>query len=250
MINLFKTRPLLDSFYQQNKIAADKEHLLNIGAMLVEYNQYRDSLTLKSRLKSGQLEPLLNTAWDISDPASCVTLLESLLRLPNQNKNSDFVRALLLQRLNVNAMAYEVLIDPANLYACLERNCQSLFEKNAAAFDRSQFDAIGNLAAWDIERAGLVVRYAYNVNWLAKEEILAYLEKFHALAVANYQTWADYYVAYMKARTLFYEQKETEYLDYVYTLRRMYSKPDFFCLKYPLKPSSMDHALTTSKAGE
>ena len=234
MLSLFKSKSVLDGFYEQNKIAPEKEPLLNIGAMVLEYNQHRDSLTLKSRLKPSQLEPLLNSAWNIMDKLTCVELLEELLQLPSQAQNRDYVDAILLQRQNINDLAYEVLIAPANLYSCLQRNCESLFEKSGAAFDKTQFDAIGNVTAWDIERAGLVIRYAYNIGWLTETETLNYLEKFYALAAANFKTWADYYVAYMKSRTLFYEQKETEYIDYVYTLRRMYKNTEFFCLKYTI----------------
>ena len=242
MFNPFKTKPLLDDFYQQNKIGAEKEPLLNIGAMLLEYNQYRDSLTLKSRLKPGQLEPLLNDAWGVFDKSSCQGLLEGLLQLPNQTEHSDYVNALLLQHRNINELAYEVLIEPANLYGCLERNCESLFRANGTSFDRIQFDAIGNVTAWDIERGGLVTRYAFNIGWLTQEEAMGYLEKFYALAKANYSKWADYYIAYMKSRTLFYEQKETDYIEYVYTLHRMYRKPEYFCLQFPLHEQGSEKA--------
>lgn len=234
MFSLFKTKPLLDDFYLQHKIADDKEHLLNIGAMLLEYNEQRDSLTLKSRLKTAQLEPLLNSAWEIYNRKSCIELLNGLLQLPNQQKHSQYVNAILLQKQNVDQLAYEVLVNPANLYKCLERNCQSLFEENGAAFDRIQFDGIGNITAWDIERAGLIARYAFNIGWINEVETLACLERLFTLAKSNYRHWADYYVAYMKARTLFYEERETDYIDYVYTLKEMYAKPDSFCLKYPL----------------
>jgi hypothetical protein len=234
MFNLFKTQPLLDGFYRQHRISADKEPLLAIGGMLLEYNQYRDSLTLKSRLQPAQLEGLLGSAWEIFDRPGCVELVEHLLTLPNQRQHGDYVDRILLQRVNVNPLAYEVLIDPGNLYTCLERHCEPLFEENGAAFDRVQFDGIGNVTAWDIERAGLVTRYAYNVGWLDERQVLSCLERLHVLAKENYKSWADYYVAYMKSRTLFFEQTETDYIDYVITLRKMYKNPEFPCLKYPL----------------
>lgn len=234
MFNLFKSKPVLDDFYQQHKLNAENEHLLNIGAMLFEYNQFRDSLTLKSRLKGKQLEPLLKNAWQITDKESCIELLDELIKLPNKHQHSDFVEAILIQRKNVHDLSYEVLVEPAHLYHYLERECQPLFEQSGAPFDRVQFDAIGDVSAWDIERAGLVTRYAHNIGWLNESETLAYLEKLHVLAKANYKTWTDYYVAYMKARTLFYEQRETEYLEYVLALKDMYKDPGFFCLKYPL----------------
>jgi len=168
MLKLFKSKPILDGFYEQNKIAPEKEPLLNIGAMLLEYNQYQDSLTLKSRLKPDQMEPLLNSAWNIMDKFTCVQLLEELSELPCQAQNNDYINAILLQRKNINRLTYEVLINPAYLYGCLQRNCESLFEKSGASFGKTQFDAIGNLAAWDIERAGLIIRYAYNIGWLTE----------------------------------------------------------------------------------
>lgn len=234
MFDLFKSKPILDGFYQTHKIAVENEPYLNIGALLLEYNQHRDSLTLKSRLAPEQLEALLNSAWDIYDRPSCLELLTELLSLPNQHQHQDYVNALLLQRQNVHELAYTVLVAPASLYGCLERNCQSLFEKNGGNFDRIQFDAIGNVSAWDIERSGLIVRYAYNIGWISADESLSGLRALHQLAQANYKTWADYYVAYMKSRTLFYEQRETEYIDYVITLKTLYKSADFFCIKYPL----------------
>lgn len=234
MFHLFKEKYILDDHYEQHRMAAEIEPLLNIGAMLLEYNQYRDSLTLKSRLQVKQLEPLLNNAWQVFDKASCIELLDELLELPNQQKYRDYINAILLQRQNVNQLAYEVLVAPAHLYTYLEKNCQTLFEQSGKAFDRIEFDGIGNVTAWDIERAGLVARYAFNIGWLTEEETFYHLEKSFQMAKANYQNWADYYVAYMKARTLFYEERETDYIDYVLTLKKLYKSTDFFCLKYPL----------------
>ena len=69
---------------------------------------------------------------------------------------------------------------------------------------------------------------------LDERQVLSCLERLHVLAKENYKSWADYYVAYMKSRTLFFEQTESDYIDYVITLRKMYKNPEFPCLKYPL----------------
>ncbi|GAB3355968.1 hypothetical protein GCM10027566_18540 [Arachidicoccus ginsenosidivorans] len=235
MLNLFKSKPLLDNFYQQNKLDPQLEPFLNIGALLLEFNQKRDSLTLRSRLPSQDLIALLGSAWGLNDSVSCKQLLEELLTLPNQTQQADYINAILLQRCNVNPLAYGVLVSPGKLFTCLEKNCQTIFTGQDHPFDRIRFDAIGNVTAWDLERAGLVCRYGYNISWLTKEETIAYLKRLYKLASNYYDNWADYYIAYMKARTLFYEEQETEYIDYVYTLRDLYSNAAYFCCKYPIQ---------------
>lgn len=234
MLNLFKSNHLKDDFYQRNKLDLKWEPYLNIGALLLEYNQKRDSLTLKSRLQPQDLAALLGSAWDIFDAASCKQLLNELLTLPNQHQHAAYINAILLHKINVHPLAYSVLVSPGKLFSCLEKNCPAIFTKTEYPFDRIRFDGIGNVAAWDLERAGLICRYAYNTGWLTQAETVAYLKKLYELALHYYDHWADYYIAYMKARTLFFEEKETEYIDYVFTLSHLYDHTSFMCTTYPI----------------
>lgn len=238
MFNLFKGKPTHEDFYTANKIAPEKEHLLNIGALLLEYNQTRDSLTLKSRWQPKYLGQLLNDAWGVYDKESSVELLEELLELPSTEDNEELIQAILVDKQQVPGIAYEVLANPGMLYDCIDRNIGKAFAARGVVYNRARFDAIISIAAWDIERAGLVVRYAFNMQWFTEAETISWLEQLYAIARENYNSWPDYYIAYMKGRSLLYESKTSQHSDYVFTLEDMYKKDGFFCIKYPLADRS------------
>jgi hypothetical protein len=234
LFNLFKGKPTYDDFYTANKIAPEKEHLLNIGALLLEYNQGRDSLTLKSRWQPKYLGQLLNDAWGVYDKESSIELLDELLDLPSTEDNEALIQAILVDKQQIPGNAYEVLVNPGMLFDCLVRNVGKAFEAKGVVFNRARFDTITSIAAWDIERAGLVVRYGYNMQWFTEAETISWLEQLYAIATENYPSWPDYYIAYMKGRSLLYETKISQHSDYVFTLEDMYKKDGFFCVKYAM----------------
>lgn len=218
MFGFFKTKPVRDEFYQQHKLSAEWEPYLNIGALLTEGNLRRDSLTLQSRLASKQLIPLLQSAWGIHNSADTNTLIADLLTLPVMQKQA-FISA-------------EQLTDDA-LYQRIKDNCEKSFAQHNLYFSKAYFDGVRDLAAWDIERAGLITRYAFNAGWLTQAATLDYLKALHKLARQHYTNWLDYYLGYLKGRTIIFDPSIDHALDYIFALGSFY-KDDFFVLSHPL----------------
>jgi hypothetical protein len=219
MFGLFKSKPLRDDFYEQNKLSAEWEPYLNIGALLIEGNQIRDALTLTSRLSAKQLAPLLHNAWNIHNAEETKALLEELLTLPVLKKQA--------------LISSEQLTNDA-LFDRINNNCGSIFAKTNLYFSKQYFDGIKDLAAWDIERAGLIARYAFNTGWLTKDEALNYLKALHKLAKQHYTNWLDYYLAYFKGRVILFDNSIDNALDYIFALGDFYKKEGYCCTAYPL----------------
>lgn len=219
MFGIFKSKPLQDDFYEQHKLSPQQEPLLIIGSLLLENNETRDSLTLKSRLSSKSLIPLLNDAWGINDGPETRELLDELLQLPVLKKVA-FVPAETLSN--------------SKLFDLLHTNCKDAFARVNLFFSKTYFDSIRDVSAWDIERAGLVTRYAYNVGWLTEEVALSYLSNLYSLARQRYTNWLDYYIAYFKGRVLLYDQAVNNSFDYSMILKELYKREGYFNTIYPL----------------
>lgn len=219
MFGFLKSKPLRDEFYEQHKLTPEWEQYLNVGAMLIETNQRRDSLTLQSRWPSKHLVPLLNSAWNISNNADTNELVEELITLPVLKKQALIPSEQLMNE---------------ELFDSIERNCGRTFAKSSLYFSKKYFDGVKDLAAWDIERAGLVVRYAFNTGWLTKEETLDYLKAFHKLVKQHYTTWLDYYLGYLKGRTVMYDTSVSDAFNYIFTLETFYKKEGYLSTVYPL----------------
>ncbi len=213
MFGLFKSKPIYDDFYSANNVAPDKEHLLSIGALLIETNQFRDSLTLKSRWQAKDLSALLKNAWDIHNKESTIELLEELLLLPSKEDNDDIIDYVLVNKQPVEDTVINELLIDGYLFDSISRTCGKTFAEKGLAFTATDFDGLTNIASWDIERAGLVARYAYNSGWLNE----------------------DYYLSYLKGRALLYDRAAGDSFDYILYLKDMYLKDGFFCTKYPLR---------------
>ncbi|MBW8687132.1 DUF1266 domain-containing protein [Chitinophaga rhizophila] len=218
MFGFFKTKPVRDDFYQQHQLPAEWEPYLNIGALLIEGNLRRDSLTLRSRLTPKQITPLLQRAWNIHNGADTKVLVEDLMTLPVMQQQA-FITS-------------EQLMDYA-LYQRIKDNCEKNFSQHNLYFSKAYFDGVKNLAAWDIERAGLVVRYAFNAGWLTQEEALQYLQGLHKLAKQHYTNWLDYYLGYLKGRIIIFDNSTDDALDYIFALSSFY-KEEFFVVAHPL----------------
>lgn len=234
MFGLFKSKPILDSFYLAHKVTADREPFLCIGALLIETNQFRDSLTLLSRWPAKELTTLLGNAWGIDDRDSTKDLLEELLLLPSLKNNEELIRDVLLKKHAVQDLIVNDLLIDGYLFDSIGRTCKKAFNARQIVFTRPGFDALTNIASWDIERAGLIVRYAYNVSWLTEAEAFGYLERLYSLVKENYSSWLDYYLSYLKGRALLFDQSLGDSYDYILYLNDMYLNEDFFCLKYAL----------------
>lgn len=92
----------------------------------------------------------------------------------------------------------------------------SLIAKGNVQFSKAYYNGIKDLSAWDIEQAGMVARYAYNVGWLTKEEAIGYLQVLHKLASRNYNTWLDYFPGYLKGRIILYNEDIDDALSYIF----------------------------------
>ena len=235
MFGLFKSKPIYDKFYEEHKLSGASERLLSIGALLAEANQARDSVTLKSRWPAKDLAGLLGQAWQIFNKQDTVSLLEELLLLPSTGKNYPLIKHVIVER-NVSGIpdvVKELLLD-GGLYDHIDNYCGKIFTEKKMPVNEKTFDAIHDLAAWDIERAGLIARYAYNSGWLSQAEALNYLERLYAIVLNKYSGWQTYYLAYLKGRALFYDRDTNDSLEYIFTLKDLFSKEEYFCNRYIL----------------
>lgn len=219
MFGFFKSKPLRDDFYQQHKLSPEQEPYMNIGALLVAANLRGDALTLQSRMHPSHLTPVLTGAWGINNTAATKSLLDELLALPVLNKQ---------------ALVSSAQLQNEELYDRIQSNCKSEFAKGNVQFSKAYYNGVKDLAAWDIERAGLIARYAYNVGWLTKEDALGYLQSLHKLASQHYTTWLDYFIGYLKGRTILYNEDIDDALSYIFVIGDFYKKDDFPCKTYPL----------------
>lgn len=219
MFGFFKSKPLRDDFYQQHKLSPEQEPILNIGALLIAANNRADAVTLRSRLHPSHLTPVLSGAWGIKDTSGTKELLNELLSLPVLKKH---------------ALISSAQLSNEDLFKSIKSNCGSEIAKRNLYFSKEYFDGVKDLAAWDIERAGLVARYAFNLGWLTQDETIDYLKALHKLAAQHYTNWLDYFTGYLKGRVILYNKDIEDAYSYLFAVADFYKKDDFPCTAFPL----------------
>ncbi len=225
-----------DEFYRKYRLNTVPEHLLIIGSFLIEANHKSDSSTLRSRLDLKRIENILNQAWCVVNSRNAKQLIESLLSLPSVNNFKDVAETILIQQKShlQHPVASALLGEQAKLYHFIDDKCESRFFDCGYSFNEPAYHRITNIASWDIERAGLIIRYAFTIGWLTEEEAVNYLKKAYTVAELNYSNWCQYFIGYLKGRALLFDNSVEESSNYILVLNDILQQPEIYFHHYPL----------------
>ncbi|WP_430614892.1 DUF1266 domain-containing protein [Flavobacterium sp. JP2137] len=229
-----------DDFYRKYRLSTVPEHLLIIGSFLIEANYKSDSSTLRSRLDPKKIEGILNQAWCVVGAKNAKQLIESLLTLPSVHNFKDVAEVVLNQHKShpKHPVASALLGESAKLFHFIDQKCETRFFDCGYTFNFSAYQNIKNVASWDIERAGLIIRYAFTIGWLTEEEAIAYLKKAYTVAELNYSNWCQYFIGYLKGRALLFDASEGESSNYITVLNEIMQQPEMYFHHYPLTQSN------------
>lgn len=225
-----------DDFYRKYRLTTVPEHLLIIGSFLIEANYKSDSSTLRSRLDPAKIENILNQAWCVVSSRNAKQLIESLLNLPSVHNYKDVAESVLIQQKShpKYPVASVLLAEQGKLYHFIDKKCETRFFDCGYSFNQESYAKITNIASWDIERAGLIIRYAFTIGWLTEEESVNYLKRAYAVAELNYSNWCQYFIGYLKGRALLFDTSEDESSNYILVLNEIMQQPEIYFHHYPL----------------
>ena len=82
---------------------------------------------------------------------------------------------------------------------------------------------VDTVAAWEYMRCANLTKMCFNAGYITEEEAWGYLQQNAAMAEQRFDTWEDYFVSFMLARTIFYRSSELDM--YVQAARRLFADP-------------------------
>lgn len=132
----------------------------------------------------------MESSWGIDDRESALDMIESLLGGRAYNMYNETY-------LELKAGKTDEHQDDVEDYQATIEGLQEVL-----GISEQEIAKCPSIWAWDIERAGYMVRTSLCAEYISNDEAWAFLERAAALAKANFSSWTDYAVSIVMGRAV------------------------------------------------
>lgn len=187
-------------FVAANPVAPGMENYMAIGALLIGTNDEPYETLVLSGDKEDFVEAL-EEAWGIEDREEALEMLDSLL--------AGRHTALLQPEFDIiekNGIEnyFEVAGEDSYLDEDDLENLEAAYEaiEEILEIPVARAKAVKSVAAWDIDRVGLLARMLSHVGYITEAEAYTYLKKAGAQAKSHFANWEEYIISVILGRSM------------------------------------------------